>query len=80
MESAREEILRQIRTGLKRGKDEAPPPVRLKPNAGSPELFLKADHRNGRQGPIAPHAYPMLAITWKVPSTDAPPSHPMHRF
>jgi L-lactate dehydrogenase complex protein LldG len=41
MESAREEILRKIRTGLKRTRDEAPPPVSLKPHPGTPELFLK---------------------------------------
>jgi L-lactate dehydrogenase complex protein LldG len=41
MESAREEILRKIRDGLKRKQDVAPPPVRLKPHPGSPELFLK---------------------------------------
>ena len=41
MESAREEILRKIRSGLKTVKDEPVPPVRLKPHAGSPELFMK---------------------------------------
>jgi L-lactate dehydrogenase complex protein LldG len=41
MESAREEILRKIRTGLKRMTDDAPPPVRLRPHSGSAELFLK---------------------------------------
>jgi L-lactate dehydrogenase complex protein LldG len=41
MESAREEILRKIHDGLKSVKDEPVPHVRLKPHAGSPELFMK---------------------------------------
>src|SRR5260370_35025399 len=41
MESAREEILSKIRDGLKRTNNSAPPPVRLRPHSGSPELFLK---------------------------------------
>jgi L-lactate dehydrogenase complex protein LldG len=41
MESAREEILRKIRDGLKRTQDSAPPLVRLKPHSGTPEIFLK---------------------------------------
>jgi L-lactate dehydrogenase complex protein LldG len=41
MESAREEILRKVRDGLKRTKDTPVPPVRLQPRPGSPELFMK---------------------------------------
>jgi L-lactate dehydrogenase complex protein LldG len=41
MESAREEILKKIRSGLNRTKEEPAPPVRLQPHPGSPELFLK---------------------------------------
>ena len=47
MESAREEILRKIRTGLNRKQDEPAPAVRLKPYAGTPELFLKRVHAVG---------------------------------
>jgi L-lactate dehydrogenase complex protein LldG len=41
MESAREEILRKIRDGLKRQSDLPAPPVRLRPHTGTPELLLK---------------------------------------
>jgi len=47
METAREEILSKIRTGLNRKQDEPAPAVRLKPYAGTPELFLKRVHAVG---------------------------------
>jgi L-lactate dehydrogenase complex protein LldG len=44
MESAREEILRKIRTGLNRNQDQPAPPAQLRPHTANPDIFLKRVH------------------------------------